>query len=111
VKRFIAEHIDEAVQVGTHAPIEERKRYLADLLNRAGRFDTIPSQPSLHPKHLGLQLSEHVDQPGDMVFAHACSHYRPGPRKCTDWIRVKNPAAPAVRREAEEDWGRKYDGQ
>jgi bifunctional non-homologous end joining protein LigD len=32
------------------APIEERKRYLADLLN--------------HANHPGLQLSEHVDQPG-----------------------------------------------
>jgi bifunctional non-homologous end joining protein LigD len=87
-------------------PIEERKRHLADLLNRA--------------KHPGLQLSEHVDQPGDAAFAHACalgcegivskrrgSPYRSGPRKCTDWIKVKNPAAPAVRREAEEDWGKK----
>jgi hypothetical protein len=23
-----------------------------------------------------------------------------------DWMKFKNPAAPAVRREAEEDWGR-----
>jgi bifunctional non-homologous end joining protein LigD len=23
-----------------------------------------------------------------------------------DWIKTKNPAAPAVKREAEEDWGR-----
>jgi bifunctional non-homologous end joining protein LigD len=87
-------------------PIEERKRRLADLLNGA--------------KHPGLQLSEHVDQPGEVVFAHACalgcerivskrrgSPYRSGPRKSTDWIKVKNPAAPAVRREAEEDWGKK----
>ena len=35
------------------------------------------------------------------------SRYRPGPRKCSDWIKVKNPAAPAVRREAEEDWGKR----
>jgi ATP-dependent DNA ligase len=35
------------------------------------------------------------------------SPYRSGPRKSTDWIKVKNPAAPAVRREAEEDWGKK----
>jgi len=25
-----------------------------------------------------------------------------------DWLKVKNPAAPAVKREAEEDWGRNY---
>jgi bifunctional non-homologous end joining protein LigD len=68
----------------------------------------------------GLQLCEHADQPGDVVFAHACklgcegivskrlgSKYRPGPTKCSDWIKVKNPAAPAVRREAEEDWGKR----
>jgi len=24
-----------------------------------------------------------------------------------DWVKCKNPAAPAVKREAEEDWGRK----
>jgi hypothetical protein len=23
-----------------------------------------------------------------------------------DWLKMKNPAAPAVKREAEEDWGR-----
>jgi bifunctional non-homologous end joining protein LigD len=65
----------------------------------------------------GLQICEHVDRPGDIVFEHACklgcegivskrlgSHYRPGPRKCSDWIKVKNPAAPAVKRETEEEW-------
>ena len=57
--------------------------------------------------------------PGDVVFAYACklgcegivskrldSRYRPGPSKCANWIKVKNPAAPAVKREAEEDWGK-----
>jgi bifunctional non-homologous end joining protein LigD len=29
--------------------------------------------------------------------------YRSG--RSPDWLKVKNPAAPAVRREAEEDWG------
>jgi bifunctional non-homologous end joining protein LigD len=85
--------------------IELRKAELARLLRDAGP---------------GLQLCVHLDQPGDVVFAHACklgcegivskrlgSKYRPGPGKCSDWIKVKNPAAPAVRREAEEDWGRR----
>jgi ATP-dependent DNA ligase len=30
------------------------------------------------------------------------SHYRSG--RSTSWVKIKNPAAPAVRREAEEDW-------
>jgi ATP-dependent DNA ligase len=58
-------------------------------------------------------LNEHYD--GEAVFEHArklgCegivskrlgSSYRSG--HCSSWIRVKNPAAPAVTREAEEDW-------
>jgi hypothetical protein len=34
--------------------------------------------------------------------ASARSQYRFG--RSNDWIKVKNPAAPAVKREAEEDW-------
>ena len=26
--------------------------------------------------------------------------------RCLDWLKFKNPVAPAVKREAEEDWGR-----
>jgi ATP-dependent DNA ligase len=33
------------------------------------------------------------------------SPYRSGRSK--HWVKVKNPAAPAVKREAEEDWGNK----
>jgi bifunctional non-homologous end joining protein LigD len=52
-----------------------------------------------------------------LVYRHACtlgcegivskrlgSRYRSGPSP--DWLKFKNPAAPAVKREAEEDWGR-----
>jgi hypothetical protein len=28
------------------------------------------------------------------------------PAHSRDWIKMKNPAAPAVKREAEEDWGK-----
>ena len=66
----------------------------------------------------GLRLTEHMEEEdGPLVFAHACkmglegivskqrdSRYRSG--RSPDWIKSKNPAAPAVRREAEEDWGR-----
>jgi hypothetical protein len=33
------------------------------------------------------------------------SLYRSG--RAPDWLKMKNPEAPAVKREAEEDWGRK----
>jgi hypothetical protein len=40
------------------------------------------------------------------VFAHASKMglYRSG--RSPDWLRSKNPAAPAVKREAEKDWGK-----
>ena len=66
---------------------------------------------------IGLQLNEHIAEPGDVVFRHACklglegivsmrlgSRYRSGQSK--DWLKFNNPAAPAVKREEEEDWGR-----
>jgi bifunctional non-homologous end joining protein LigD len=59
---------------------------------------------------------EHISERGDVVFRHACkmglegivskrlgSRYRSG--RSSDWFKSKNPAAPAVKREAEEDWG------
>jgi ATP-dependent DNA ligase len=65
----------------------------------------------------GLHLNEHLAQPGDVVFRHACkmgfegivskrlgSRYTSG--RTRDWLKFKNPAAPAVKREAEEEWGR-----
>jgi bifunctional non-homologous end joining protein LigD len=54
---------------------------------------------------------------GPTVFAHACqlslegivskrrhSPYRSG--RSPHWLKMKNLAPPAVKREAEEDWGR-----
>jgi bifunctional non-homologous end joining protein LigD len=86
-------------------PIEERKYQLARVLTNA---------------EAGVQLCSHLEGPGDIVFDHACklgcegivskrlgSRYRPGPNKCADWVKVKNPAAPAVKREGEEDWGKR----
>jgi bifunctional non-homologous end joining protein LigD len=66
----------------------------------------------------GVRLNEHLEHSeGDVVFRHACkmglegivskwlgSRYRSG--RSPDWLKFKNPAAPAVKREAEEDWGR-----
>jgi bifunctional non-homologous end joining protein LigD len=57
----------------------------------------------------GIRLSEHVDGCGDTIFAHACKlgaegiiakrrdrPYRSG--RCADWVKVKNPDAPAATR-------------
>jgi len=65
----------------------------------------------------GIHFNEHMEGDGPTVFAHACkmglegivskrkdSAYRSG--RSPDWLKMKSPAAPAVKREAEEDWGR-----
>ena len=63
-----------------------------------------------------MRLNNHPEHAeGDVVFCHACkmglegiistrlgSRYRAG--LSPDWLKFKNPAAPAVKREAEEDW-------
>ena len=62
-----------------------------------------------------LVLNAVFDDPGPTVFKYACAlgcegivSKRRGSRYAAGrsdlWIKVKNPAAPAVRREAEEDW-------
>jgi bifunctional non-homologous end joining protein LigD len=66
----------------------------------------------------GVRLCEHLDHDdGEVVFRHACkmglegivskrrdSIYRSG--RSADWLKMKNPACAAVKREAEEEWGR-----
>ena len=65
----------------------------------------------------GCRFNAHLTHPGDIVFHHACkmglegivskrlgSAYRSG--RTSDWLKFKNPAAPAVKREAEEDWAK-----
>jgi bifunctional non-homologous end joining protein LigD len=82
-------------------PIEVRKATLASILRKA--------------RH-GVRLNEHLEHPdGLAVFQHACkmglegivskrlgSRYRSG--RSPDWLKFKNPDAPAVKREAEEEW-------
>jgi bifunctional non-homologous end joining protein LigD len=83
-------------------PFQVRKAALASVLAKAGP---------------GLRFNEHIEADGPTVFAHACkmglegivskrkdSTYRSG--RSPDWLKSKNPNAPAVKREAEEDWGR-----
>jgi bifunctional non-homologous end joining protein LigD len=84
-------------------PLTVRKATLASLLGKAAP---------------GLRYNEHMERDdGETVFRHACklglegivskrkdSPYRSG--RSTDWLKMKNPNAAAVTREAEEDWGR-----
>ena len=83
-------------------PIEKRKALLAELLRGS---------------KLSIVLNEVYKDGGAIVFREACklgcegivskrlgSMYRSG--RSPHWVKVKNPKAPAVKREAEEDWGR-----
>jgi bifunctional non-homologous end joining protein LigD len=82
-------------------PLEVRKATLASVVGKAAP---------------GVRLNEHIEADGPTVFAHACrmglegivskrkdSRYTSG--RSTDWLKSKNPASEAVRREREEDWG------
>ena len=54
----------------------------------------------------GLTVFQHACQLGceGIVSKRLGSRYRSG--RSPDWLKFKNPEAPAVKREAEEDWGR-----
>ena len=65
----------------------------------------------------GIRFNEHMEGDGEAVFRHACklglegivskrkgSSYRSG--RSPDWLKMKNADAPAVKREAEEDWSK-----
>jgi bifunctional non-homologous end joining protein LigD len=83
-------------------PIEERKGLLTQLLRGS---------------NASIVLNAHYEEDGAIVFREACrlgcegivskrlgSIYRRG--RSPLWLKVKNPNAPAVTREREEDWGR-----
>ena len=44
-------------------------------------------------------------EPGRALSLRFAPLYRSG--RVNDWLKIKNPKAPAVKREAEEDWGEK----
>jgi bifunctional non-homologous end joining protein LigD len=85
-------------------PLEVRKVTLTSVLAKAGP---------------GLRLNEHLEhEDGEVVFRHACklglegivSKRKGSPNRSgrsPDWLKMKNPEAPAVKREAEEVWGRR----
>ena len=84
-------------------PLEGRKAKLEMMLGKAAS---------------GIRFNEHMDGDGETVFRHACklgfegivskrlgSPYVSG--RSRHWVKSKNPAAPAMKREAEEDWGKR----
>ena len=84
-------------------PLEIRKATLASIVAKASP---------------GLRFNEHIEGDGSTVFAHACklglegivskrkdSAYRSG--RSPDWLKMKNSDAPAVRREADEEWNKR----
>ena len=83
----------------------------------AGRTDRPPSlgQAGGKLRQRCIALNEHYVGDGNIVYQHACklgcegivskrlgSLYRS--RRSKRWLKIKNPAAPAVRRLEEEDW-------
>jgi bifunctional non-homologous end joining protein LigD len=84
-------------------PLKVRKATLASIVTKASP---------------GIRFNEHIEGDGLTVFAHACklglegivskrkdSAYRSG--RSPDWLKMKNPSAAAVTREAEEEWGKR----
>jgi len=82
-------------------PIEKRKELLVELLGGS---------------QVNLVFNECFEEEGAIVYREACklgcegivskrlgSSYRSG--RSPHWVKVKNPKARAVKREAEEDWG------
>jgi bifunctional non-homologous end joining protein LigD len=83
-------------------PLEGRKATLEMILSKVAA---------------GIRFNEHMQGDGETLFRHACklglegivskrkeSSYRSG--RSPDWLKMKNADAPAVKREAEEEWGR-----
>jgi bifunctional non-homologous end joining protein LigD len=83
-------------------PLERRKATLEGMLSQGAP---------------GICFNEHISCDGEIIFQRACelglegivskrkdSCYVSG--RSLYWIKSKNPNAPAVKRETEEDWGK-----
>jgi bifunctional non-homologous end joining protein LigD len=82
-------------------PLDVRKATLRSVLTKVGH---------------AIRWNEQIEGDGATIFRHVCklglegivskrkdSPYRSG--RSPDWLKMKNPDAPAVKREEEEDWG------
>jgi ATP-dependent DNA ligase len=94
-------------------PARAQRRRHASRTDRDAETDSHKSL--LRSAEPGIAYNEHFETDGAIVYRQACalgcegivskrlgSPYRPG--RTDTWLKVKNPAAPAVRREAEEEW-------
>jgi hypothetical protein len=95
------------------------RTYATELVGMAPDLILVNSTPAiaaLHEQRQAVPIVLHLEAEGPDVFHHACmlglegivskrkdSQYRSG--RSPHWIKSKNPNAPAVKREAEEDWG------
>jgi bifunctional non-homologous end joining protein LigD len=80
-----------------------------------GRKATLASILAKAPP--GIRFNEHIEGDGPTVFAHACKLGLDGmsqsartqltARDARLWLKMKNSDAPAVKREEEEEWGKK----
>jgi hypothetical protein len=87
------------------------------VFEKIGRQQEAALSSVLRQGRPGLRIKEHLDYPGDLIFRHACKMASralcpsvSGPTTdlggTQDWLKFKNPEAPAVKREAEKAWGR-----
>jgi bifunctional non-homologous end joining protein LigD len=83
-------------------PLDVRKATLRSLLVKVG------TRPAMERAHRGRRR-DHLSPRCKLglegiVSKRKDSPYRHG--RSPDWLKMKTPVAPAVKREAEEDWGR-----
>ena len=96
-----SDHVPHQVDDLRDLPLIERKWRLFKLIGKA--------------KRRAIRYNEHLTGDGPTVFDHVCrmglegivskrtdAPYRSGPSKT--WLKSKNPASEAVRREREEEW-------
>ena len=76
------------------APILATSLFVSSMM-LAKATSLLPARASLKAGKMGLE---------GIVSKRLGSRYRSG--RSPDWLKFKNPQAPAVRREAEEDWSR-----
>jgi bifunctional non-homologous end joining protein LigD len=85
------------------SPIEERKQHLAW---------------ALRERHYGIALNATYDGDGALIYRHACALSCEGivskrlgspchAGRTDQWLKMKNPDAPAARREREIDWAKR----
>ena len=117
----------QADEIGIYLPLEGRQITSAEFVppaaGRPGEGDDLRRDPlDVRKATLASVVAkggpnEHIEGDGEAIFRHACklrlegivskrkdSPYRSG--RSPDWLKFKNPAAPAVKREAEEDWSK-----